>query len=270
MIIKYLLQLYRLDVFVVTAITSLIGYTFLGVDVTWKEAGICLFIAGFVYNYVYIINALADIEADKINKADRPLPSGKLSKKTVYIYLGFVTIVSIVGIQMLFTGLNLYMAWFVLLMGLLYSIPPIALKRIPIYGAFVTGWGLIHPIFITGDMRILQDAIILILLAFGNTILKDLSDIEGDRAAGIKVVTDFLSVKGVLMISFLLLVAAAVTGIFFLRNPLLSIIPAITAINVLYHYFKVDEETICKKIYDNAIRSTVLTAILVVVVPLFI
>ncbi len=270
MIVKYLLQLYRFDVFIVTTITALLGYTFLDVEPGLKEIGICLFISAFIYNYVYIINALADIKEDMINKADRPLPSGRLSKKTVYIYLAVITIVSVTGIQIFFTGLSLYMAWFVILMGILYSVPPVALKRIPIYGAFVTGWGLIHPIFITGDMRILWDAVILILLAFGNTILKDLSDIEGDRAAGRRVVTDFMSVKGVLLIAIGLLVTSSVLGIFYLRNSLLSILPAITAVNLLVHLFKVDEDTICKKIYDRAIMSTVLSAVIVVGLSYFV
>jgi len=199
--VKYFLQLYRIDVFVVTTLTSLIGYYFsfgeLSVGMILKS----FFISSFLYNYVYVINAITDLKEDRINKPERPLPSGKLSLKSAYIYLMFITAVSSVGISLLFGGHNLFAAFLIILFGMLYSVPPFALKRIPIVAPFITGWGLIHPMFVAGNRSIIMMSLTLICFATGVTMLKDLSDIEGDKAAGRKVITDYISVKPIREVS---------------------------------------------------------------------
>ena len=241
------IKLYRIDVFIVTAINGICGYYFTEGELRLEAIYFTLFISGILYNYVYVLNALTDITADKINKPDRPLPSGKISYRAAIIYLAFLIIISIIGILVLFKGFNMSMAFLVLIIGGIYSVPPIELKSIPILAPFVTGWGVVHPIFITGDIKIiLLPAIILTFYATGTTLLKDLSDIEGDKREGRKVVTNFISFKNLMKISMLMTFVAALLCLK-LDNPIIGFAPLSTFFTTLYFYIFKNKEEIEKK-----------------------
>ncbi len=142
------------------------------------------------------INQIFDLEVDRINKPDRPLPSGRLTMKQAWV-MTFVTYV-----------IAFVMAWFIappegghetfilVLIGALctyiYSGPPFRTKRFGILANItisiprgmllvVAGWSAaksvlaVEPWWIAGIFGI---------YIIGAASTKDFSDIEGDKAGG--------------------------------------------------------------------------------------
>ncbi len=262
------LKLYRIDVFVVTNITAVCGYYFSHGTVRPEAAYAAIFISSILYNYVYVLNAITDIGADRINKPERPLPSGKIPYRSAIIYLLFLILLSIGGILYLFRGFNMEMGFLVLVIGGIYSVPPFELKNIPLLAPFITGWGVVHPIFITGEFsKVAIPAAILTCYATGTTLLKDLSDIEGDRQAGRRVVTDFISIRGLLGISMAMTLLAALLCLN-LDDPVIGLAPLSTFLLTMYHALFIAEAIIKKKIYRRMTLSVAVvgSAVLTIVV----
>lgn len=138
--------------------------------------------AGLIAGGAYGINDLFDVEIDRINKPQRPLPSGRLGSKQALMFsislsvLG-VILGALVNPQALVTALlaclllSLYSAW---------------LKRTPLWGnltvslvaalAFVYGGiavGRFHASLIPAGFAF--------LFHLGREIIKDVEDLEGDR-----------------------------------------------------------------------------------------
>ena len=266
--IKDYLSLCRSDVRAITFMAALAGYL-LAYDTIDSTAVIkALFISLFLYNFVYVFNSITDIKEDKINKPERALPSGRIKKKHAYIYLLFLTIGSLVGIPILFSGISIVFAYMVLLIGFLYSAHPFEIKKIPILASFITGWGIAHPLLITGGMKIFIYFAAFTFLASGVTILKDLSDIEGDRAAGRKVITDLMSFRSIFIISALSIITSIVIFVQLDNLPLL--LTPFSCLSVVFYYlfFKKPEEA-TGVIYRNIIRGVIVSLIIAGVMVYF-
>lgn len=144
--------------------------------------------------YIVGLNQLTDVEIDRINKPHLPLAAGSLS------YRQGLTIVSVTGVagillscwQIPYLLLTVVLS---ALIGTVYSLPPIRLKRFPITAALciyvvrgvVVNLGLYAyfrsliqaPVLYTPPLI----ALVLFILVFGFVIaiFKDIPDIEGDR-----------------------------------------------------------------------------------------
>jgi len=154
-----------------------------------------LLAAAFTGNGVYALNAYYDVEADRINKPNRPIPSGRMSLEHALKYsFALMTIgFSISVVVTLWTGnLLMFIMWSIFtLLGIAYSKPPFKLKARHIFGnlcfaafaiiAFAVGY-LWTPI--TTSLILL--AILYFLGAIfiaGIVTLKDFRDYEGDKAS---------------------------------------------------------------------------------------
>jgi homogentisate phytyltransferase/homogentisate geranylgeranyltransferase len=74
------------------------------------------------------LNQIVDVELDKINKPELPIASGKLdiaSAKKIVVVSGLIAI----GAAALLHGFLLLLIAVILLLGIVYSVPPIQLKR---------------------------------------------------------------------------------------------------------------------------------------------
>jgi homogentisate phytyltransferase/homogentisate geranylgeranyltransferase len=89
--------------------------------------------------YITGLNQITDVEIDKINKPDLPIAAGDLSMKNAIITvtvsliasLGLSVASPVLGTQ----GLNVAL-WFSAILGTVYSLPPLRLKRFPFLAAF--------------------------------------------------------------------------------------------------------------------------------------
>ncbi len=134
-----------------------------------------------------VINDYFDIEIDKINRPNRPLPSGSISPTIVLnIY------VSITFSALILSYFNLEFAPFVIIvvtsiMMFLYSYK---LKRIPLVGnlvvSFFTGLAFLFGSVVVENIYCgIIPMIFAFLISLMREVVKDIEDIEGDKSAGI-------------------------------------------------------------------------------------
>jgi len=266
MIILNLLKLYRFDVFVITAVNGFGGYYFTEGKVTLTAVYSVLFISAVLYNYVYTLNALTDITSDRINKPKRPLPSGRLSYNAAMLYLVLLIIIAIIGIIFLFEGKSLIMAFLVLIVGGIYSLPPFELKNIPIFASFITGWGLVHPMLIMGNLeKVWLPALILTCYSTGTALLKDLSDLKGDKKEGRKLSANFITMKNLMKISMLMTFLAAVLCLA-LEYKIIAFAPLSTFFTTLYYFVFKNENEIENKVYKKMALSVAVSGSIVMAV----
>ena len=168
-------------------------------------------------NGVYALNAYYDIEIDRINKPNRPLPSGRIEPQRALRYawslmiLG-MTVAIVVSILTLNSIMILLWSAFTLL-GVGYSVPPLKLKRRHIFGNLCFGafaglsYVLIGAIYRPASFY--QEwwlyAIIVTIYVAGIITMKDFYDVEGDKANGDITLPVKIGRKGAAAISILLI-----------------------------------------------------------------
>ena len=200
----------------------------------------------FIAGSGMIINDIYDIEIDKINRLDRPIPSGAVSLKQAKILFiltfGIGVMISIIHYLIFaLSGLNVILAVFFGLIGWLYAawgkkqgfigniIVGISFSIGLIYGAVLNS--LIIPLYI---YFFFLTAFFLLL---SREIVKGCEDIEGDKEEGVKTLAIKLGTKKAIRFSLLFEVLAI---IFFILpiftniiNPLLFLILMIFGIVVV-------------------------------------
>ncbi|MFI5236811.1 MAG: geranylgeranylglycerol-phosphate geranylgeranyltransferase [Ignavibacteriales bacterium] len=142
--------------------------------------------AGLTASAGNIINDIFDIQIDKVNQPNRPLPSGSITIREAYS-LFFICIVLSVGLALFVNAIVLLI---VLLSHLILFLYSKYLKGIPLVGnlavAFLTGL-----VFIFGGVVVENPAASIIPALFAFLInlirefVKDMEDVEGDSIAGL-------------------------------------------------------------------------------------
>jgi geranylgeranylglycerol-phosphate geranylgeranyltransferase len=169
-------------------------------------------------------NAIYDKNIDRINKPNRPLPSGKLSNTQVFwLTIVFFAVSIILAISINYTFLFIDLIGIVL--AVIYSHPVTYLKKYPLINTMIgnltfaviypmEGWSLNTsfpvPIYII---------LLLFFVGFGTAVLKDFEDVEGDKKHGIKtfpVIFDHAKaakvVSLIFIISFFMLLGLIIRG----------------------------------------------------------
>ncbi|VAX24646.1 Similar to (S)-2,3-di-O-geranylgeranylglyceryl phosphate synthase [hydrothermal vent metagenome] len=132
-----------------------------------------------------LINDYYDIEADRINRPSRVLPSEIVSPTTAVLFSLVFNFAAL--ILSLFLGLWLFVITFVTVALLfLYSYK---LKNIPLVSnaviAFLTGLAFIFGSIIVGNVLCgIIPALFAFMINFMRELVKDIEDIDGDRAVG--------------------------------------------------------------------------------------
>lgn len=257
------LKLYRTDVPVIVFLATFAGRIFttgFSPSVIFEA----LFLALFPYNFVYTLNSITDVAEDSVNKPWRPIPSGSISQKHAFIWLVFLAIASVAGISFLFKGIEMFLAFLIIFLGFSYSIPPLIIKKNPVLASIVTGWGVTHPLFITGGLELISLSFSVMLHAIGTTMLKDLSDIKGDKAAGRRTLSQTKGVPTVLILSVIFMICAIIAFLF-TQYKIAASIPAVSIFIVLYHYF-FKRKDFADTIYKRIIWTTAVLAIAAITV----
>lgn len=133
-----------------------------------------------------VINDIYDIEIDRINRPDRPLPSGQMTLRTARVYmfnlfaLG-VFCASLISLETFYIAALLATP---LLIAYSYK-----LKRMPIIGNLLVSFMLgLAFIYVGSAFGQIQETLVMAALAFGFTLIrelvKDLEDMEGDQESG--------------------------------------------------------------------------------------
>ncbi|WP_216700247.1 homogentisate phytyltransferase [[Leptolyngbya] sp. PCC 7376] len=193
--------------FLATSPEKLFGLYGWGVLTAWIAClGGNVFIVG--------LNQLTDIEIDKINKPHLPVAAGEFSAKTGW---GIVALAGAIALILsIFSGLWLTVTvCSSLMIGTLYSLPPVRLKRFPLLAAMciftvrgvVVNLGLFahfqqilqQSVVITPTVWLLTAFIIVFTVAIA--IFKDVPDMEGDQQYRIRTFTLLLGKQKIFQLS---------------------------------------------------------------------
>ena len=170
--------------------------------------------ASFTAGAGNIINDIFDIEIDRINRPDRPLPSGKLKPDAAYFFYSLLVVCSVI-LSALINSSALIIELFTTAALFSYSYK---LKKIPLAGnitiSFLTGL-----VFIYGGVAVNNTSYALLPAFFAFAInlirelIKDMEDIKGDYPKGANtfpVKYGFTKTKKIIIVSTLILIAATV------------------------------------------------------------
>jgi len=183
--LKYL-KLYRIDVVLISLFSYLVGAQIAG-NLDYIDVIYALLITLFSMNFVYSINSWADWEIDAINKPNRPIPSGKLSRKAALTYCMILLAISLVYPFFIYTSILTLVLFIALpVLGIIYSIKPIRFRNHLIPAVIITGIGLSIPImsgyFMNNtDLSMFPFFFVLMCYCFAVVPLKDIEDSSGDK-----------------------------------------------------------------------------------------
>ncbi len=132
-----------------------------------------------------VINDYFDVEIDRINKPKRPLARGVLSRPQAFRYWLILNFVALL-ISLLLTPLNLLMSLLTIPLLYLYSR---YFKRMLFIGNLVisilVSLGFLYGAASTSNVQnVFYPTLFSFLLNLGREMLKDLEDVEGDKALG--------------------------------------------------------------------------------------
>lgn len=174
-----------------------------------------------------VINDYFDLEIDRINRPERPIPSGKISPSAALWYYGIINLIAIV--MLFFTNLSaLIIALVSIVVIFLYSY---ILKKKGLIGNFVvgfmTGLAFIFGGVIGGNIKpLIFPFLFALMINFSREILKDVEDIEGDKTKNLKTFPIVYGEK----------LALKVVAIFILLTIVLTFIPYFVGIYNIYYF----------------------------------
>jgi len=183
----------------------------------------------FLQAATFALNDYYDLEVDRLNRRmDRPLVRGDLSPKAA---LGVYFLLLPAGI---ITGalVNTTCLIIALLNALLASLYDVKLKEFKIVGNFYIAFAMAIP-FLFGATAVSREippviyllAAVAFLAGAGREIMKDVQDVEGDKARGTRSFPTYLGSRG----------ACALAALFYLIAVFLSIIPFIHQVDEDYY-----------------------------------
>ena len=155
-------------------------------EIAWFSVLLASFAAAFTLSAGNIINDIYDLGIDKVNRPERPLPSGKISKNSALILYFLLIAASLI----LSWFINLYAFMIVIIANILLVIYSKFLKRVLFVGnilvALLTGL-----VFIFGGVAVrnpsaaIIPALFAFLINFIREVVKDMQDVDGDKNAGV-------------------------------------------------------------------------------------
>lgn len=143
-----------------------------------------------------VINEYCDREVDAINEPNRPIPSGMVSFRQVFITIAVLTVISI-GMSFVFGMPVVYLTLIGIFLAIAYSAEPLRAKRLGWIGnglVSVSYEGLpwiagAMSFYVAGQTNIMGSLVLAAIFSFGAhgiMTINDFKSIDGDRLMGIK------------------------------------------------------------------------------------
>lgn len=190
------------------------------------------------------LNQVTDLEADRINKPNRPIPAGRIGAAEAVraagaLYVSAFLLAAVAGVQCV------WLAGIAALLTVLYSAPPFRLKAVPFLANAViavprgvllkvAGWSCVRDF---GRAEPWYIGLVFGLFLLGATTTKDFADARGDAAAGYRTLPVVLGPKRAawlispfLVLPFLLIPYGIHAGLLTGSVPLLYALTALLAV----------------------------------------
>ena len=216
----------------------LVGIIITNPSLVFSEFSFVGFLIGFfISSYSMVINDIYDIDIDKINRPDRPLPSGRVTlneAKLFSVFLLFIGIsLSIISIIRYDSSILIFfITIFFSFISWLYSY---GLKKRGLIGNFIVAISMTIPFIFGGiiingftNVLLLSFSTIAFLSGLGREIVKTICDVKGDKSKHVNTVSITLGVSN----------AAKLGGFLILCAVLVSIIPFVLgSVDPIYFIF---------------------------------
>ncbi len=165
-----------------------------------------------------VINDYFDVEIDRINAPHRPIPSGKIPKKTALKYGIAIDIIGLVFAWFV----NIYFLFIALINSVVLAAYAWKLKRTPLIGNFATAYlaassflaaGLIRDFPLGLNSALMAVTVISFMGTVSREIFKDIEDVKGDKKMGAKTLPILWGERVSLALAYLFMYSAC--GMFF-------------------------------------------------------
>jgi geranylgeranylglycerol-phosphate geranylgeranyltransferase len=148
---------------------------------------------------MYVLNDLLDADIDRANGKKRPIPLGQVSKKQALAFIVLCNVTGILITTLTHSYVSIVIALMIVLIGLMYSLPKIALKDRLVIKTLSIAIALMLCLLLgstglysqtignSSDHKLivpLYGASMLGIMIFVTSPLNDLGDIDGDKQAG--------------------------------------------------------------------------------------
>ena len=229
MSVKAYFELVRIHNVIGSAISAFMGFV---IASEWKLVPIKMILAMIIVASIaaagYVINDVYDLEIDKINKPERPLPSGRVKIKTAKV---FTFILFAVGIA-LSVLLNIYavIVAFLTAISLYYYarnlkkegfVGNIIVASTAALSAFYGGLAYFEGFWI---IRTVIPTLYIFFFTLSREFIKGIEDVEGDKANGVKTLAVSIGIQKTWIIAKIILFGLLIT----------SPIPYFYGFNVIY------------------------------------
>jgi geranylgeranylglycerol-phosphate geranylgeranyltransferase len=202
--------------------------------------------AFFLTSAAFVLNDYMDIEIDRINSPNKPLPKGILSKDSALIY--WILLSTLALFFPLFLSIYVFFfAFFSFIISILYNVYG---KKTGFLGnlmvSFCMAISIIFGAFIV-DRSINQVSLVIFFLIFlsntGREITKGIADAEGDKRKNVKSVVLLVGAKKAAIIAAIFYCLTTITGPIFyhsfdISNPLILIPAIVGEIGFIFSAYK--------------------------------
>ena len=216
----------------------LVGIAITNPSLVFSEFSFVGFLIGFfISSYSMVINDIYDIDIDKINRPDRPLPSGRVTLNEAKLFSVFLLLIgvslSIISIIRYESSILIFfITIFFSFISWLYSY---SLKKRGLIGNFIVAISMTIPFIFGGiiingftNVLLLSFSTIAFLSGLGREIVKTICDVKGDKSKHVNTISITLGVSN----------AAKLGGFLILCAVLVSMIPFVLgSVDVIYFIF---------------------------------
>jgi len=261
------LQLFNTDAALIAFISYLTGAELAGGIHLQNVIGAAL-VTCISTNFIYSFNSWADREIDAVNKPWRPIPSGLITARKALIYSIFLLVMAVIYPLFIAQSLLTLLLFELLpVLGILYSGKPFSFRRYSILSTLTISIGLVTPLMLGYFMNTAETS--LLPLFFGLFVyclsvvpLKDIEDVEGDQAFGVRNL--YLHYGSRLLLFSLAGLTADLFWIFVVPLPqllkihIMIVIIASIACILIFRYLRLN----IKKLYRTIIRTVIILAVI--------
>ena len=171
-----------------------------------------------------VVNDIVDLEIDRINEPQRPLPSGALSRGQAILFGVTLALIGIAAAYLLSPYL-LIIAAASLLVSLAYNLRG---KKLGLPGNLMVGFTIAVPFLFGGvvvsgtvDFTVATFFLLAFLATVGREITKGIADVVGDKVKGVRTIAITKGTKvGAISAALFYLTAVAISPVPFLYNGL--------------------------------------------------
>jgi geranylgeranylglycerol-phosphate geranylgeranyltransferase len=169
---------------------------------------------------MFILNDLVDADLDKSNLKNRPIPSGRVSKKQAWTFIMLTNGVALVILVSVLAIDSIIFVMPMIIIGILYSMP----KKIALMNRFMIKnisislfymlctmlgitWSYGIELAINNPITTIQTITMSGMMIFVGSTINDLGDVKGDRAAGRRTIPIVLGGENTVKLLIILLVS---------------------------------------------------------------